>query len=53
MATIESLNTCISLFVFFVISRFIFEGGIWGLIAPVPDHCILLTFKVFQNILFH
>ena len=27
-----------------VFYRFIFEGGIWVLIAPVPSHCILVTF---------
>ena len=27
------------------ISRFGFEDLIWVLIAPVPDHCSLVTFK--------
>ena len=32
------------LFVILVISRFGFDGGIWVLVAPVPGHCILVTF---------
>ena len=31
-------------FVILVISRFGFEGGIWVLIAPIPSHCILVSF---------
>ena len=31
-------------FVILVISRFSFEGSIWVLIAPVPGHCLLVTF---------
>ena len=34
------------LFVILVISHFGFEGWIWFLIASVPDHCLLATFKV-------
>ena len=37
--TIYSLCSCN-----FSFSRFGFEGGIWVLIAPVPGHCILVTF---------
>ena len=33
------------LFVVLVISHFGFEGGICFLIAPVPVHCFLITFK--------
>ena len=33
------------LFVILVISHFGFEGGIWVLIAPVPGHCLLVTFS--------
>ena len=32
------------LFVILVISRFGFWGGLWVLIAPVPGHCLLVTF---------
>ena len=32
------------LFVILVISRFGFEDGIWVLIAPVPGHCLLVTY---------
>ena len=34
-----------SLFVILAISRYGFEGGIWDLIAPVPDQCILFTYN--------
>ena len=37
-------SLCISTILYLVISRFGFEGGIWALIAPVPCHCILVTF---------
>ena len=37
-------------FVIFVISRFGFEGRIWVLIAPVPGHYLLVTFrKILDN----
>ena len=32
------------LFVISVISRFGFEGWVWILFAPVPVHCLLVTF---------
>ena len=28
---------------------FDFEGVIWVLIVPVPDHCILVNFVIFQH----
>ena len=34
------LSVCILVF----LSRFGFEGGVWFLIAPVPVHCLLVTF---------
>ena len=42
--TICSICTLTIIFVILVISRFGFEGGIWVLIAPVPGHCLLVTF---------
>ena len=41
-------SLCILIFVILVISHFGFEGGIWVLIAPVPGHCILVTFILFS-----
>ena len=41
-------SICIFTICYLVISRFGFEGGIWGLIVPVPVHCILVTL-VFQS----
>ena len=32
------------LVVFSVISRFGFEGWVWILFAPIPVHCLLVTF---------
>ena len=40
-------SLCILIFVNLVISRFGFEGGFWVLIALVPGHCILVTFKTY------
>ena len=37
------LSLVFRLFVYSVFSPFDFLGWIWALIAPVPDHCILLT----------
>ena len=36
----------LTIYAILVISRFGFEGGIWVLIAPVPGHCILVTFII-------
>ena len=36
---------CILTICSFSYFQFGFEGVIWGLIAPVPGHCILVTFK--------
>ena len=33
-------------YLLFIIVRFGFEGGVGVLIAPVPDHCLLVSFKV-------
>ena len=44
MATFHSVDKC-SLFVILVVSRFGFDGGIWVLIAAVPGHCMLVTFR--------
>ena len=37
-------SLCIMTVCILIISRFGFECGFWILIAPVPDHCIRLTF---------
>ena len=39
----EFKETSIEL-VILVVFRFGFEGGIWGMIAPFPGHCILVVF---------
>ena len=39
-------SLCIGLFAILVISRFGFEGGIWGFIAPVPGHGLLVNYLV-------
>ena len=36
-------------FVILVISHFGFKSRIWLLIAPVPVHCVLVTFKTKQK----
>ena len=36
------------LIVILVISSFGFESAIWVLIAPVPGHCILVTFRLIE-----
>ena len=36
------------LFVILVFPRFGFEGGVWFLIAPVPVHCLRVTFIIYQ-----
>ena len=38
-----------SLFVILLISRFGFKGGFWGLIAPLPLHCLPVTFTKFER----
>ena len=40
-------SLCILTICNLVISRFGFEGWIWGLIASVPGLCILFTFLLF------
>ena len=40
-------HTCTFYFVILVISHFGFEGWIWVLINPVPDHCVFITFTNF------
>ena len=47
MATFRetAAHSVLRLFVMLVVSCFGFECGIWDLIAPVPGHCILVTFS--------
>ena len=41
---------CILTVCIFCYFRFGFEDGIWVLIAPVPCHCILVTFTIIYRI---
>ena len=38
-------SNCILSICNFIFSRFVLKGGVWFLIAPVPVHCLIVTFK--------
>ena len=35
-------------FVYLVISLFGYEGGMWGLVVSVPDHCLSFYFSSYR-----
>ena len=52
LAQLTTCSPCKTSFLTLVPSRFGFEGRIWVLIAPVPRHCLLVTFIRLTSVTF-